>query len=452
MLVYRMLRWFLRLVTHVFYRQVEVVGSENIPSAQDGRAVIFAGNHPNSLIDPVLIVTTCGRLVSFAAKDVLFRSRLLRVVLKAMGAVPLARPQDHGGATGNANDAAFAAMFARLAEGGAIGIFPEGISHDDSQLAKLKTGAARLALAAAAKHGAQVSVVPCGLTFIRRKRFRSRVLVQYGPPIAIDEARIAAFTADERAAVRALTDDMEKALRGLTVNAEDWDTVRVLDGVRRLYQPPEVAIEDRTELARRFNQHYPAVRDVAEVKTIYAHVAAYLDRLDELDVSDRDLRGEMTAAGALWKTVKYFALIVFWLPLALPGALLHGPIVAFARWAGVAFAPRKDVIATTKLLVGLISALLAYVVLVGVAWWMYGIFPSLATLIVMPLSGYATLKVLDRAASLRRGWRTLSGMMRLRQEVAGLRQQRAGLEAEVVRLVEAHRPSDLQPLFPRAAT
>lgn len=449
MLVYRMLRWFLRLVTHVFYRQVQVVGREQIPT---DRAVIFAGNHPNSLIDPVLIVTTCGRLVSFAAKDVLFKSRLLRMVLKAMGAVPLARPQDHGGATGNANDAAFAAMYEKLAQGGSIGIFPEGISHDDSQLAKLKTGAARLALAAAAKHGAKVSVVPCGLTFIRRKRFRSRVLVQYGPPIEIDEARLAAFAADERAAVRTLTDDMEKALRGLTVNAEDWDTVRVLDGVRRLYQPPAVAIEDRTELARRFNQHYPAVRDVAEVKTIYAHVAAYLDRLEELDISDRDLRAEMSAGRAVWKTVRYFALILFWLPLALPGALLHGPIVLFARWAGVAFAPRKDVIATTKLLVGLISALLAYLLLVAGTWWWYGTLPSIAALLVMPLSGYATLKVLDRLASLKRGWRTLRGMMRLRDEVHSLREQRANLESEVVRLVEAHRPADLQPLFPRTAT
>ena len=40
-------------------------------------------------------------------------------------------------------------MFGVLDEGGAIGIFPEGLSHDASHLARLKTGAARLAIGGA---------------------------------------------------------------------------------------------------------------------------------------------------------------------------------------------------------------------------------------------------------------------------------------------------------------
>ena len=84
MRLYSWLRAFLRLVVSVFFRQLEVVGLEHVP---DGGPVIFAGNHPNSLIDPLLIVVSCGRVVRFAAKDVLFRSRFLRPVLR--GRVPL---------------------------------------------------------------------------------------------------------------------------------------------------------------------------------------------------------------------------------------------------------------------------------------------------------------------------------------------------------------------------
>jgi hypothetical protein len=56
--------------------------------------VIFAGNHPNSLIDPVVIVVSCGRVVRFAAKDVLFRSRFLRppVAVPPLPVPPLAVP------------------------------------------------------------------------------------------------------------------------------------------------------------------------------------------------------------------------------------------------------------------------------------------------------------------------------------------------------------------------
>ena len=92
MWAYRLLRAFLRIAVRVFYRQVEVVGLENVPVEGP---VIFAGNHPNSLIDPVLLVATCGRVVQFAAKDTLFESRLLRVFLKALGAVPIRRKMDH---------------------------------------------------------------------------------------------------------------------------------------------------------------------------------------------------------------------------------------------------------------------------------------------------------------------------------------------------------------------
>ena len=144
-LAYRLLVSFLRLVTQVFFRTIEVVGTEHIP--EEG-PVIFTGNHPNSLIDPVLITTTCGRNVRFAAKDVLFQSRGLRFFLHTLGAVPIRRRMDHQGQASLDNTAAFDALFAVLKVGGAFGIFPEGISHARSELAPLKTGAARIALGA----------------------------------------------------------------------------------------------------------------------------------------------------------------------------------------------------------------------------------------------------------------------------------------------------------------
>ena len=81
-MAYRILAWFLRVVTKVFFRQIEVAGLEHVP--KDG-AVLFAGNHPNSLIDPILIITTCGRKVHFAAKDALFKGRIMRAVLRGKG-------------------------------------------------------------------------------------------------------------------------------------------------------------------------------------------------------------------------------------------------------------------------------------------------------------------------------------------------------------------------------
>ncbi|MDQ3365163.1 MAG: lysophospholipid acyltransferase family protein [Myxococcota bacterium] len=451
-MAYRILAWFLRMVTRVFFRQVEVVGLENIPA--DG-PVLFAGNHPNSLIDPILIITTCGRKVHFAAKDTLFRGRLMRVVLRGLGAVPLARKVEHDGTgrapvaatprdaaeLGKVNDVAFSHMFAVLEAGGAIGIFPEGLSHDESQLAKLKTGAARLALGGAAQAGRPIAIVPCGLTFIHPKRFRSRVLVQYGPPVVI-----AASAAPD--AVKAVTAEIDGALRRLTINAPDWDTVRALDTVRRLYQPHEISIEDRIELARRFNTYYGAVAGDPRVLSLMARVRSYQDQLDELGLTDRELARDLSKLEVSARMMRHLVLVVWWLPLTVPGAPLHLPTVVFARLAGPRLTPRKDVIATTKMLIGMLLVLLSYAAAVGVLWWTFGWPWALLAAGILPLSGWATLRVLDRLRLVRRAFGVLSRRLRFRSEVKALRAEREQLAGDVIRVVGEVKPPELASLFP----
>ncbi|MBA3391777.1 MAG: 1-acyl-sn-glycerol-3-phosphate acyltransferase [Deltaproteobacteria bacterium] len=451
-MAYRILTWFLRIVTRVFFRQVEVAGIENIPGTGP---VLFAGNHPNSLIDPILIITTCQRKAHFAAKDSLFKGRIMGMLLRGLGAVPLARKIEHDGKPtdapagaprdsaemGKVNDAAFEHMFGVLADGGAIGIFPEGISHDESHLAKLKTGAARLALGGAARTGAPIAIVPCGLTFIHPKRFRSRVLVQYGPPI-----EIAASTA--RDAVKAATAEIENGLRRLTINAPDWETVRALDTVRRLYQPQEISIEDRIELSRRFNMYYGAVAADPKVLALMTRVRAYQEKLDELGITDRELARDLSKLEVSARMMRHLVLVAFWLPLCVPGAPLHLPTVLFARIAGPRLTPRKDVIATTKMLVGMLLVLLSYAIAVGVVWWKAG--PAWAALAatILPLSGWATLRVLDRLRLVRRAFGVLARRLRFRSEVQALRAERARLADDVIRTVGEIKPPELEALFP----
>jgi glycerol-3-phosphate O-acyltransferase/dihydroxyacetone phosphate acyltransferase len=451
---YRVLAWFLRVVTRVFFRQIEIAGLEHVPSHGP---VLFAGNHPNSLIDPILIITTCGRKVHFAAKDSLFKGRIMRAVLRGLGAVPVARKDDHDGKprTGPAgperpaaersstNDAAFDAMFTVLGDGGAIGIFPEGISHDESQLAKLKTGAARLAIGAAAKNQMPITIVPCGLTFIHPKRFRSRVLVQFGPPIVVAQGS----TTDPET-VRLVTGELDAAIRRLTINAPDWDTVRALDVVRRLYQPQEISIEDRVELSRRFNQYYASVATDPRVVDVMSRVRAYQQKLDELGLTDRELQRDLSKVEISGRMLKHLFLVMFWLPLTVPGAPLHVPTVAFARIAGPRLTPRKDVVATTKLVIGMLLVLLSYAIAVGVLWWKVSWQWALAAAIVLPISGWATLRVLDRLRLVRRALGVLIRQLRFRREVRALRAERQTLSDDVVRVVTEIKPANLEQLFP----
>jgi glycerol-3-phosphate O-acyltransferase/dihydroxyacetone phosphate acyltransferase len=449
---YRLLSWFLRIVTRVFFRQIEVAGLEHVPATGP---VLFAGNHPNSLVDPILIITTCGRKVHFAAKDTLFKGRILRSVLRGLGAVPIKRRHDHDGTAAPAatpgaapvdNDSAFDAMFGVLGDGGAIGIFPEGLSHDEAHLSRLKTGAARLALGGAARTGKPITIVPCGLTFIHPRRFRSRVLVQFGPPIEVTPARAA--TPEE---VRTLTAEIDTGIRRLTINAPDWDTVRALDVVRRLYQPQEISIEDRVELARRFNTYYGAVAADPRVTSLMQRVRAYQGQLDELEITDRELARDLSKLEVTARVFRHLVLVAFWLPLCAPGAPLHLPPLVFARLAGPRLTPRKDVIATTKMVIGMLLVLLAYALAISLVWWRSGFGWALVATLVLPLSGWATLRVLDRLRLVRRGVGVLVRRLAFRREVAALRRERADLVDAVIATVNAVKPAELAPLFPRTS-
>ncbi len=443
---YRFIVWLLRLATKVFFRQIEVVGEEHIP---DDAPVLFVGNHPNSLIDPILIITSCKRNVHFAAKDTLFSTRIMRFILTRVGAVPVARKDDHGAGGKLDNDAAFAAMFGVLQRNGAIGIFPEGLSHDESQLARLKTGAARMALGGAQHTITPVQIVPCGLTFIHPKRFRSRVLVQYGTPIVVDDAWRAKHASDEKVAVRELTESIDAALRRLTINAPDWDTVRALDVVRRLYQPDEISIEQRVELARRFNTFFAQVQHEPRVAATMARVATYQQKLDELGLTDRELAHDLSKIEIGSRLLKHLGLVGFWLPMTVPGAPLHLPTVVFARLFGHKLTPRKDVIATTKLVIGMLLVGLSYAIAIGLLAWRANWRWAALAAVLLPLSGWATLRVLDRLRLVRRGMGTLLRQLRFRDEVKALRSERLALVREVVDVVTSVTPAGVTPLFPK---
>lgn len=442
MLAYRALQRFLGFVVGVFYRRIEVVGLEHVPAEGDG-PVIFAGNHPNSLLDPVLIIAVCGRVVHFAAKDVLFRSAPLRVFLKGLGAVPIARRMDHGGgAVDNAD--AFEGLLEVLGAGRAMGIFPEGISHDDAHLSRLKTGAARIAFAAFARHpGRPLRIVPCGLNYTNRRRFRSSVLVQFGPPIVVDAGRLARHAADEREEVRALTDAIDRAIRALTINSPDWDTLRVLDGVRRLYQPPRVSLEERTELARRFAAVYETVRDRPEVVALFGRVRDYLDRLRAAGVTDRDLHRAVSPFEAGVRLLRHAAFAFVWLPLALPGAPLFVPAGLVVRVAAPVFAPRKDVLGTTKFVLGLVAMLALFAAVPLFVAWRWGARPAALAAVALLVSGLANLRVAERVTALK----DLGRIFLFRRELDALRAERAALEHDVTVAVDRLRPADMVPLF-----
>src|SRR3712207_5519461 len=213
-MLYRLFHFISGFALRWFYRDTQVVGLERVPAAGP---LIVAANHPNALIDVLVIGRALPRRLTLTGKATLFANPVLRWLLTAVGFVPLKRAKDVAPdgtpADPSRNRDAFRAVLDALADGRAILIFPEGISHDAPSIAPLKTGAARMALQARDERGLRgVRVLPVGLNYERKGAARSRVVLEVGEPVALDgweappgESPVDALTAEIDARLRAVT-------------------------------------------------------------------------------------------------------------------------------------------------------------------------------------------------------------------------------------------------------
>jgi glycerol-3-phosphate O-acyltransferase/dihydroxyacetone phosphate acyltransferase len=125
----------------------------------------------------------------------------------------------------------FKSVVQRLTKNQAVGIFPEGGSHDRSELLPLKAGVAVMALETLSKFpGVKLKVIPAGLHYFHSDTFRSRSVIEYGKPIEIPLELVDQYNmggADKRKAIGLLLDTINIRLNALTLQASDFDSLMV---------------------------------------------------------------------------------------------------------------------------------------------------------------------------------------------------------------------------------
>ena len=177
----------------MFYRRVDVIGVERIPRTGP---LIVAANHHNALVDGVLLLAVLPRRLVSVAKAPLFSNPLIGPFLRLIGALPVHRRQE-GGTDPARNAALFEASSATLRSEQAILIFPEGVSQPEPQLMPLRTGAARMLLAAEGDGVGPVTLLPVGLMFHEPGTFRTGwALIAVGEPV---ETAVGALQASRQA-------------------------------------------------------------------------------------------------------------------------------------------------------------------------------------------------------------------------------------------------------------
>lgn len=443
----RFIVWVVRIITNTFFRRIDVAGQHNIP--EDG-PVIFAGNHPNALMDGWLLTARCGRWpVHFMANAKLWNYRLLGRFLDASGAVPVYRREEHGEEADN--EAAFERLYEVIEAGNCMGIFPEGVSHTESQLTRLKTGAARIALAVAARGRVTVRIVPCGLNYMHRHRFRSQVLIEFGAPIVIDDDWLQQYRDDEQVCVRRLTEHIAAALARVTLNAPDWNTMRFAQIARRLYKPTGAKLTPAqyVELNRRFVGGYLQSFNDPELSAFRIKAENYQAQLDMLGLKDYQLRQPISLSQTFRRIMLRGLWMLILLPLAIPGALLHLPVGWLAAIVGERFSYEMDDVATLKVIATILVLPVLYVAIAVVIGIYIGTVWALLAVLALALSFFSSVRLMEAQTSLFVSMLALIRLTRLRDDVDALRKTRAELVSDIRRLADRLADPEMQRMFTR---
>lgn len=427
------------VASRIFYR-VDVSGA---PVPHRG-PVMLAANHANSLLDPLLVMLAARRPVRFVAKSTLFSDRVIGWAANAVGAIPVYRRKDDPGQVGR-NEETFRAVHDALEQGAAVGIFPEGISHDHPSLVPLKTGTARIALGAAARDGRAFPIVPIGLIFEAKEEFRSRAHVLVGNPVEwADLCRDGDATP---AKVRELTRRIQQALHDVTVNYERWEDAGLVATATRIYgaefgraADPEEKVILRMEAARLLAQLHldgdpeaaaltHAIERHARTLAILGLAPSDVHRPTDVTSAFKWTARRLSPTAIMTAIIAVIGVAIFWVPYRLTRLVAE-------RTAGA-----PDALAMHKLLFGL-GIFKAWIIALAITlgfiaqWWL-----GVIAVVVLPVLALATLSYGERWIGALRDIRSFFVLRTRGRTLEGLRQRQRLLAGRLRSLYSrAHAP------------
>ena len=477
----------LRFALRVFFRRIEVVGTERVPRRG---ACLFVLNHPNGLVDPVFLLCFAPRRVSFLAKSPLFSMPVVGLLVRALDSIPVYRRQDEGADTSR-NRETFELAAELLRRGGTIAICPEGASHSEPYLLPLKTGAARIALGAAsvkqdgetvgrgdgekerreegekgrlgeeltgreAPHPSHITpslrppvtpssltIVPAGLYYTAKTTFRSGALLYFGEPIPV-----AAVEPDERGeppreAVRELSDRIAASLRSLTLNADRHEALAVVARAERIFssedEEEEPSLERELRRRRRFVEGYAFHRmhSPERLEVLERRIRQYEEELRQAGIEDpRQLSAATVSEYARARTIlSRLALFALLSPVAAVGAALHYPAYTLAGLLATKLSREyDDVLSTFKIAAAMLLFPLTWAALAVVLYFLAGWWGVLGALLCAPLAGYVALRTREEFDRFVAGSRAALFFLRERSFFRRLLEERRHIRREILAL------------------
>lgn len=433
-MLYRFIKLLAITAIKTFFNSISSEHADTIPK---NKPLIFTSNHPNTMMDPIVIGYTCCRNLHFFAKSTLFSTSFTNWFLQKIHLVPLFRRQDNPKQM-HKNKESFSKAFDLLKENKAFLIFPEGVSTGERILSKIKTGAARIGFGAEL-HGnweLDVHIIPVGINYSNSIQFRSDALVRFGQPIRLSDFK-ALYKEDEIEAVHQVTSQIETALSKLTVNLKDLETQHIVEALETIYKQ-ELAVDLGMEINDKKDDFSVTKGLITAVEWYYDYhpeqveifkglLHKYERLLSRLNLKDEFL-DPSTPGVLLSSQIKALSYLFFLFPVYLYGVINNVIPYKFPRWYTSHFVRAKAEIASWKMITGTAVFLIYYPIEIMAVWFFSGsFFWAFVYALTLPMSGNFVLKYLRRIQDYRQQLRFLSIFSKKRRLIYLLIQQRTQL-------------------------
>jgi len=208
-----------------------------------------------------------------------------------------------------------------LNEDKCFAIFPEGGSHDRTELLPLKAGPAVFCLGSMKEFGLETKIVGVGLNYDKPHKFRSIAIVEFSTPYGVSKEDFAEYKTDKRKIISKVLEDITELLKDVKLRAPSYEHMLNYHLVRSIYVD-DMAVSEKEKLVveRRFATNIEKAKEFDDVKEMLANVDEYRRGIKSIGVSDwqlRQVKGNFIENTiALWYSI-FWAMIT--MTIGLPG-------------------------------------------------------------------------------------------------------------------------------------
>jgi len=343
----------------------------------------------------------------------------------------------------------------QLSQGGVVGIFPEGGSHDNPHLLPLKAGITIMAFETMMRNpDMRIPIIPVGINYFNGHRFRSRVYVETGDAIYPSQELLKQYKRGgehKRAACVALLEQIRTGLKDVIVSTPDRSSYEFIQTVRRLYIQSNNELDARARHAvnKAFADKLPTVNDDPRVQKLYSRVVKYRKRLKELGITDSRVahakkeKDVIQRAVLLGMVFKRCLLLFVYVLASVPALILATPVVILTRYISTQKARAavrkssvkltgRDVVATWKLMVALIVIPLLHIIYTVIACFMGGEKVGVVYFYFAPFVSLAGIRCFESGIRIQMSIKSLLLSLRSgKSRGVALVQMRKDLQAEV---------------------